>query len=228
VPEARQVTAEDGQVVVPPRAVAGRPPGMGHALRLVPRRTAIVIIDVQRYFLDTPPFAAMRETVRPIANFLPAAREAGITVVHLRTEFLPDLVDAGRLGSRTRQMMDGTGAALVRGAPLTDGPAELAPAESDIVVTKTRFSGFWGSRLNDVLRARNIDSLILTGGTTTVCVESTLRDAVFLEYNGVVFSDCARDITPELHEAALERIDLFFGWVCDSAEFSAALRMDAQ
>jgi len=92
---------------------------MGHALRLVPRRTAIVIIDVQRYFLDTPPFAAMRETVRPIANFLPAAREAGITVVHLRTEFLPDLVDAGRLGSRTRQMMDGTGAALVRGAPLT-------------------------------------------------------------------------------------------------------------
>jgi len=89
VPEARQVTAEDGQVVVPPRAVAGQPPGMGHALRLVPSRTAIVIIDVQRYFLDTPPFAAMRETVRPIANFLPAAREAGITVVHLRTEFGP-------------------------------------------------------------------------------------------------------------------------------------------
>ena len=135
----------------------------------------------------------MRETVRPIANFLPAAREAGITVVHLRTEFLPDLVDAGRPGSRTRQMMDGTGVALVRGLS-GYGPAELVPAASDVVVTKTRFSGFWGSRLDDVLRARNIDSLILTGGTTTVCVESTLRDAVFLEYNGVVFRDCTRAI----------------------------------
>jgi ureidoacrylate peracid hydrolase len=121
-------------------------------------------------------------------------------------------------------MMDGTGVALVRGAPLTDGPAELAPASSDVVVTKTRFSGFWGSRLHEVLRTRNIDTLILTGGTTTVCVESTLRDAVFLDYNAVLFSDCTRDITQELHEAALERTDLFFGWVCDSKAFNGALQ----
>ncbi len=165
----------------------------------------------------------MRTILGPLAAFLPVARQAGISVVHVRTEFDPGMNDAGRPGSRTRVMMDSLGTALVRGNPLADISPELNPDPADIVVTKTRFSGFCGSNLDEVLRTRGIDSLIFAGGTRTVCVESTLRDSVFLEYNSLVLSDCTQDMSPELHESALKRVDMFFGWVCASTDLVPAL-----
>jgi len=197
----------------------------------VPARTAVVIVDVQRFFVDTPPFAAMQQIVPRIACLLPFARAAGMTVVHLKTEFRPNMEDAGRPGSRTRQMMNGLGGGgadenpLVHGRQTADLVPELSPEPRDVVVTKTRFSGFWGTTLNEVLRARNIESLIFTGGTTTVCVESTMRDAMFLEYNSLVLSDCTVDMSQELQDSALARIELFFGWVCSSEELISALQI---
>ncbi len=203
---------------------------MGSAILLVPEKTAVIVVDVQRAFTEAPPFAAMRQIVPRIAGFLAEARSSGMTVVHLKTEFRADMEDAGRCGSRTRQMIDGLGGSgksenpLAHGHPAAAIVGELAPQPSDLVVRKTRFSGFWGSDLNEVLRSRNIESLIFAGGTTTVCVESTLRDAMFLEYNALVLSDCTADITPELHESALTRIELFFGWVCVSEDLVRAFR----
>jgi ureidoacrylate peracid hydrolase len=202
----------------------GAPPGMGRPLVIDPVRTAVVIVDVQRYFIETAPFSAMQAILQPLAQFLPTARRAGMPVVHVRTEFDPDMTDAGRPGSRTRVMMDSLGTALVRGNRLADIAPQLNPDASDISVTKTRFSGFWRSNLDEVLRTRGIDSLIFAGGTTTVCVESTLRDAVFLEYNPLVLSDCTQDMSPELHESALRRVEMFFGWVCASTDLAAALQ----
>jgi ureidoacrylate peracid hydrolase len=219
-----RVVSEGGLIAVHPRAAKGRPPGMGAPLMLDPATAAVVVVDMQKYFLETPPFMGMREIVPPLARFLPAARDAGLVVVHVITEFGPGMEGAGRPGSRTRQMMDSTGMGLVRGADSATIPPELGHDPSDVVVTKTRFSGFWGSNLADVLRGRGIETLIFAGGTTTVCVESTVRDAVFLEFNALVLSDCTRDISPELHESALARIDLFFGWVCDSTDLAAALQ----
>jgi ureidoacrylate peracid hydrolase len=112
---------------------------------------------------------------------------------------------------------------LIQRRPTADIVPELTPQSSDMVVTKKRFSGFWGTNLNEVLKARNIELLIFTGGTTTVCVESTLRDAMFVEYNSLALSDCTADIDRELHESALARIELFFGWVCRSEELISAL-----
>jgi len=218
------VTVDGGVLSVRPRPIEGAPPGMGRPLVMDPVRTAVVIVDVQRYFMETPPFSSMQAILQPLAQFLPVARRAGVAVVHVRTEFDPDMTDAGRPGSRTRVMMDSVGRALVRGNRLADIAPELDPDASDIIVTKTRFSGFWGSNLDEVLRTRGIDSLIFAGGTTTVCVESTLRDAVFLEYNPLVLSDCTQDMSPELHESALRRIDMFFGWVCTSTDLAAALQ----
>jgi nicotinamidase-related amidase len=88
---------------------------MGRPLVIDPVRTAVVIVDVQRYFIETAPFSAMQAILQPLAQFLPTARRAGMPVVHVRTEFDPDMTDAGRPGSRTRVMMDSLGTALVRG-----------------------------------------------------------------------------------------------------------------
>jgi len=221
--ESPTVTFENGIVGITPRSIEGGPPGMGSPLLLNPRRTAVVVVDVQQYFLETPPFTAMREVVAPLVRFLPVARAAGITIVHVKTDFTPGLENAGRQGSRSRQMMESTRTGLVQGSRTAEIASELTPDPSDVVVTKTRFSGFWASDLDAVLRARDIDTLIFAGGTTTVCVESTLRDAMFLEYNALVLSDCTRDISPELHHSALARIEMFFGWICDSQDLIPAL-----
>ncbi len=225
----RKVSSDNGVISVRPLSVQHRPPGSGGPLSLVPERTAVLVVDVQRAFTEAPPFASMRQIVPRIGSFLAAARSSAMTVVHLKTEFRANMQDAGRPGSRTRQMMDGLGGhdesgnPLAHGRPTADIVPELAPLSSDLVVIKTRFSGFWGTNLNEVLKSHNIESLIFTGGTTTVCVESTLRDAMFLEYNALVLSDCTADIARELHESALTRIDLFFGWVCNSEELMGAL-----
>lgn len=229
----QEVSSANGLISVRPLSVEHRPPGSGSPLSLVPERTAVIVVDVQRAFTEAPPFAAMREIVPRIYSFLTVARSSGMTIVHVKTEFQTDMEDAGRQGSRTRQMMNGilrpgeTMNPLSHGSPASEIVPELTPLSSDLVVIKTRFSGFWNTNLHEVLTSRNIETLVFAGGTTTVCVESTLRDALFLEYNALVLSDCTADIFPELHESALSRIDLFFGWVCGSEELIGALRSSA-
>ena len=210
-------------ISIPPRSSDG-PPGYGHDLVLEPRSTAIVIVDVQRFFVESTPFEGMRSAIQPIARLLPAARAAGMTVVHVKSEFRSDMVDAGRPGSRTRQMMDSVGSGLVQGGRGAEIVPELAPHAQDLVVIKKRFSGFADTTLHTALSARGVDTLVFAGGTTTVCVESTLRDAVFLEYNCLVLSDCTADMNDALHQSALARIDLFFGWISSSDQLLAGLR----
>ena len=124
-------------------------------------------------------------------------------------------------------MMDSVGHGLVRGGQGADIVPELAPQPEDLIVVKRRFSGFVDTDLHALLCARRIETLVFTGGTTTVCVESTLRDAVFRDYNPVLLSDCTADISDELHASAVARIDMFFGWVCTSVALAAMLTADS-
>lgn len=211
-------------VVVTPAMPELRPPGMGAPLRLTPARTALVLVDIQNFFVETEPFSAMGEVVAPLAAFLPVARAAGMAVVHVRTEFDEQSHGLGREGSRTRQMIGSVAAELRAGSHGAAPPSDLRERDGEPVVIKTRFSGFWGTTLDAVLRGFGVDTLVFAGGTTTVCVESTLRDAVFLEYNPLLLTDCVRDISPDLHESAVHRIDLFFGWTCSSTALGEALR----
>src|SRR5690606_2219021 len=210
-------------ITIRPRSFDG-PPGYGRELTLRPETAAILTIDVQRFFVESLPFEAMQRAIEPIARLLPVAREAGMTVVHVKTEFGADGSDAGRPGSRTRQMMAAVFEGLVRGSPGAQLVRRSSPLPDDAVVVKKRFSAFAGTNLHELLLARRIESLLLVGGTTTVCVESTLRDAMFLEYNGVVLADCTADMTEALHQSALARIDLLFGWVATSDEILAELQ----
>lgn len=95
---------------------------------------------------------------------------------------------------------------------------------------KTRYSGFYGTQLDSVLKERAVKWLFITGCTTSVCVESTLRDAMFRDYSCVLLADCTaepigQDFARTNHEASLLVIQTLFGWVSDSAEVIRALDM---
>ena len=100
---------------------------------------------------------------------------------------------------------------------------DLAPAPGDIVVPKTRYSGFFNSTLDSTLRARGIRTLAFTGIATNVCVESTLRDAFHLEYFAVMLEDATHALGgPAIQQAAVYNIETFFGWVSTVADFCGA------
>ncbi|PTT76296.1 pyrimidine utilization protein B, partial [Pseudomonas sp. HMWF010] len=99
----------------------------------------------------------------------------------------------------------------------------LKPEPGDICLHKTRYSGFFNSQLDSVLRARGIRHLVFVGIATNVCVESTLRDGFFLEYFGTVLEDATHQAGPEfVQKAALFNIESFFGWVSTTADFKGA------
>ena len=114
---------------------------------------------------------------------------------------------------------------LIRDTWNTEIVPELAPAADDIVIYKHRYSGFFETDLDSVLKGRSIKSLIFTGCTTSICVESTLRDAMFRDYTCLLLADCTAE--PGLaginHEASLLAMQGQFGWVSQSAQFIAAL-----
>ena len=177
-----------------------------------------------------------------IAEVIGAARRAGLPIVYLKQQHAPDLADAGgprsphfikhqrmRLGATAPAPDGSAGRILVRDTWNTAIVAELAPMPDDIVIGKHRYSGFFETELDVTLKARGIRTLIVTGTTTSVCVESTVRDAMFRDYVCVVLEDCtaepiARDAPRSNHEASLLTIELLFGWVATSSDLRMALK----
>ena len=109
---------------------------------------------------------------------------------------------------------------------------ELKPMDGDTVLYKARDSGFYGTSLDEVLRAGGIQQLIVVGATTSVCVESTVRDAMFRDYHCLVIADAmaepiAADAVRSNHEASLLTLELLFASVTESADLIASLRAAA-
>jgi ureidoacrylate peracid hydrolase len=118
----------------------------------------------------------------------------------------------------------------LRGRLLTEGSwdfavvDELVPQPSEIVITKTRYSGFAGTTLDSQLRVRGIQYLFFTGIAANVCVESTLRDAYFLDYWPILLADATLAAGGrKMYEATLFNVESFFGWTIDSDALRAAL-----
>ena len=117
---------------------------------------------------------------------------------------------------------------LIRDTWDTDIVPELQPQPSDIVLYKTRFSGFYNTNLDTTLKKLNIKYLLFTGVTTSICVESTVRDAMFRDYLCVLLSDCmsepiGHDLPRSNHDASLLAVQTLFGWVSDSGQLLKAL-----
>jgi len=112
---------------------------------------------------------------------------------------------------------------LIRGTWDEEIVDELKPQAGDIVIPKPRYSGFRGTNLDVVLKTYNITYLIFTGIATNVCVESTLRDAFFLDYWPIIISDAVNNAGPPFtQQATLWNIEALFGWVTTTGDFLKA------
>ena len=238
------MTHERGAIVVDARP---------EPLAIDPRATAVVVVDMQNDFGAEGgmfaragiPIGGIAAVVDPIAEVLDAARRTGMTVVYLTMQFEPDLSDAGAPDAPNflKHRPLGVGEVvvapdgresrtLVAGSWGTEILPELAPEEGDLVVAKHRYSGFFETTLDELLRERGIESLVFTGCTTSVCVDSTLRDAFYRDYRCLLLADCTgepigSDLARSNHEASLLVIETLFGWVSDSRAFLGALEADA-
>lgn len=194
-----------------------------------PERTALVVVDMQNYFLEpraggeTPPARAIVPAVNRLAR---ALRDAKGLVVWIRTLFTEGALHTIPHFHRmllTQERFDARSAALADDASGSALWPKLDVHDSDLVVGKTRYSAFiqGASDLDGILRARGIEAVLVAGTMTNACCESTARDAMMLNYRTTMVHDANASLRDDEHAAALINFYLFFGDVTDVAELEA-------
>lgn len=211
-----------------------------YSLQIDVSRSALVIIDMQRDFLEPGGFGAalgndvslLKAAVEPIRNVLNAARETGMLVIHTREGHRPDLADAPPLkvdrgDPKTRIGASGPmGRILVRGEPGHDIIPELYPVAGEPVIDKPGKGAFYQTDLELMLKNRGIETLMVCGVTTEVCVNTTIREANDRGFRCIALSDGCASYFPDFHAAGLAMIKAqggIFGWVSDSQKAIAAI-----
>lgn len=206
-------------------------------------KTALVIIDMQRDFLEPGGFgetlgndvSQLAGAVKPCAGVLDAFRRAGLTVIHTREGHLPDLSDAPpakvERGAPSLRIGDPgpMGRILIRGEAGHDIVTALYPVKGEIVIDKPGKGAFYATELGDVLKKHGIENLLVCGVTTEVCVNTTVREANDRGYRCIVLADCCASYFPEFHELGLRMIKAqggIFGWVSQSSEILTALNSE--
>ncbi|MCT2537111.1 cysteine hydrolase [Aquibacillus koreensis] len=182
--------------------------------RIDPTQTALIVVDVQNDFCHPDGSLAKQganigmvdDIISPLNQLIKQAREVGATVIFIQT-IHENSTDSATWMRRFKERSD-TG--VCRKDTWGADFYEVNP-ENDIVVIKHRYSAFINTRLDSVLRTKNIKTLLMTGVSTNVCVESTARDGFMLDYDVLMLSDCCAAYSEEAHNMTLKNIDDFFG-----------------
>ncbi|MER9755096.1 cysteine hydrolase [Mesorhizobium sp. M0166] len=220
-----------------------------------PAKTAVLVVDMQNDFgskggmFDRAGIniSGIQKAVGPTATVTAAARKLRLPVIYLKMGYHSDLSDLGTSDApnRLRHLQifgvgekmtapDGSESRiLIRDNWGTDIVNDLKPEAGDVVLYKTRFSGFYETELDAVLKAAGIKQLIVTGCTTSVCVESTIRDAFFRDYHCILLTDCtsepiALDAPRSNHDASITLVQILFGWTSTSDHFLKAIEEQFQ
>jgi ureidoacrylate peracid hydrolase len=212
-------------------------------------KTAVLVIDMQNDFgakggmfdragID---ISVIRRAITPIAQVIAAARIVGVPILYIKEGHRPDLSYIGVAGSPYSRMCqrlavgtevtapDGRSSRIhVEDTWNTEILPELAPLESDAVIPKRRWSAFYDTELDARLHTLGTRFLIVTGCTTSMCIESTIRDAAFRDYVCVLPADCTGQPARlgsdySGHEASLRIIEMSFGWVSSAQEIAKAM-----
>ena len=205
-------------------------------------RTALLVIDMQNAFgspggmldLAGVDIRPARDAIANAHLVCSAARRAGLPVIYLTMGYPADQSTAGGPDSPNPQKE--LALCLMRERPELRGKLltigtwdfqvvdELAPHAADTVIVKSRYSGFHGTDLDSMLRSRGIRNLLVAGIASNVCVESTIRDAYFLEYWPVMVADATMPAgSAEIQNATVYNVRTFFGWVTSAEEVATAL-----
>jgi nicotinamidase-related amidase len=205
-----------------------------------PAHTAVVMIDMQRDFLEPGGFGAMlgndvaplRDIVPDCARLLALARAHGMAVIHTQEAHDRQLADCPPSKRARGGLECGIGDAgplgrvLVEGEPGAWFVAELQPQPGDIVLRKPGKGAFHATGLDAMLHARGITHLLIGGVTTEVCVQTTMREANDRGYECLLVTDCAASYFPEFHAAVVEMVVAqggIVGWAAPLASVEEAL-----
>lgn len=215
-------------------------PADPYAFDFDPVATALLIIDMQRDFVEPGGFGEMlgndvtslRRAIAPTRRVLDAVRARGMMVIHTREGHRPDLSDLPPTKKARGRLACGIGdvgpmgRVLIRGEPGHQIIPELAPQPGEPVVDKPGKGSFYATDLELILRERGIRSLIVTGVTAEVCVHTTVREANDRGFECLVLEDCVASYFPEFQDAAIKMIKAqggIFGWVSKSETLLKAL-----
>jgi ureidoacrylate peracid hydrolase len=201
-------------------------------------RSAVIVVDMQNAFaskggmfdLSGMDISGARQVIEVQKTVLEAAREVSLPLVYLVMGYDSNLATSG--GPDSPNWHKELALLLMRKRPelkgkvLTEGQwdweivDELKPRPGDMVINKTRYSGFCGTPLDSMLRTRGTKTLFFAGIATNICVESTLRDAFFLDYWPILLRDATMQAGPAmLQEATIRNVELALGWTLSSSEF---------
>ena len=193
------------------------------AQKVSPAHAALLVIDVQNDFVANGGFfdrigadvKTIQRVIAPLARLLDCAREAGVPVI-----FIQAIYDAQYLSAPMRERDLRVGRRMPRCLTGSWGADfhVIAPRPDEPVVIKHRYSAFTNPELDDLLKRRGIRSLLLAGVATDTCVESTGRDAYFIDYYVTLVADCCAGATERDHHVALERFERDYGAVVNSAD----------
>jgi ureidoacrylate peracid hydrolase len=202
-------------------------------------QTALLVVDMQNAFGSSGgmfdkagiDITGIQQVVAPTRSAIEAARAAGIRVVWIKMGFQPDLSDLGAEDVPNGFLMLHLGVkdgVLDRETWNTDIVNDLAPADDELVIYKTRFSAFYRTDLDEILRGWGVKYLVITGCTTSICVESTIRDAFFRDYHCILLEDCTaepmgRNLSRSNHEATVLLVERIFGSVSSSVNLMKAV-----
>jgi ureidoacrylate peracid hydrolase len=203
---------------------------------LVPSRTALVVVDMQNAFMlpgvAHAPCLAAQDIVPNINRLATVVRQTGGTVIWNKTAYTDETLENW---STLYEMLGAKGterraAALTRGSKGYELWPTLDVRDGDLTVEKNRYSAFiqGSSNLEEVLRARGLDTLLITGTVTNVCCESTARDAMMLNFKTIMVTDGNAAVTDEDHNAALTAFYLIFGDIMSTDFAIECLQRNAQ
>ncbi len=214
------------------------------AIAFNPTETAMIVVDMQNAYASRGGYldilgvdlSGIEPVVEAINLVLQVSRKVGMQIVFLQNGWSANLHEAGTTASPhwhksnalrlMRENPELAGKLTIKGTWDYNLIDDIQPQPQDYIVQKPRYSGFWGTNLDMLLRGRGIRNLIFTGVATNVCVESTLRDAFFLEYFSLIIADATLQVGPQsVQEATLFNVEKFFGWVSTTKEYLEALKV---
>ena len=207
---------------------------------LHPERAALIVIDMQRDFIEPGGFGAslgndvslLQAIVPTVARLLDGFRKAGLPIIHTRECHKPNLSDcppAKRLrGAPALRIGDlgPMGRVLIAGEPGADIVPSLAPLLGEVVIDKPGKGAFYGTDLGDILRAQGIEQLVFAGVTTEVCVQTTMREANDRGYDCLLATDATESYFPAFKAVAIDMITAqggIVGWAAPTDTILEAL-----
>ena len=191
-----------------------------HQMKLAADKAALIVIDMQRFFLEpgSSAFTPGGMAVLPgLKRVIEAFRKAGRPVIYTRHVHHPDGLDAGILGWWWDDM-------CVEGSPESEIHADIAPLPEEKIVFKHRYSAFYNTDLETVLRCLRVEDLVISGVMTNLCCETTARDAYVRDFRVFFLADGTGTVTEEMHLASLLNLSFGFAFVTTTDKITQELQ----